>query len=400
MDVYRCVEKMSYLVLAAGAILALSGAVALFTSYGIILVERGWAGVIAGTTALASGVVTIALGLILHRLASVHALLRITLTGLPAAQGSAEDGTPASSAAQLPHYVPKAAMPLEPASTPAGGQSASGLRGWPQRQPPRSPHPSARGIFKSRGTVLPPPPRNRDPAPDSPQPPVSSPDLPSQYQDAPDGGPEHGSKAGLPAAGDGALGAVHNVLNQSGLAEGATAEDPRAGTPLNEQSPVQTAGGSETPAEPLVAGMPPEPGELPEYLSPHVSPADAVVIETILQGEGRAAYGPPSEASKDDSEKPLPAATDETGPHPPAAPFAPQGGAHPAATAFGNELPAGDAFSGAALAIVGRYESQGTSYIMYADGSIEARTDHAVIHFKSLDELKSFLESQALISKE
>jgi hypothetical protein len=392
---------MSYLVLAVGAILALGGAVALFTSYGIILVERGWAGVIAGTTALASGVVTIALGLILHRLASVHALLRTTFTGLPAAQDLAEDGTAASSAAQLPHYVPKAAMPLEPASTPAGGPSAAGLRSWPQRQPPRSPHPSGRGIFKSRGTVLPPPPRNRDPAAAPPQPPFSSPDdLPSQYGAAPDGGPEHGLEAGLPAAGGGAIDAVHNVLNQSGLAEGATAEDPRAGTPLNEQSPVQTAGGSETPAQPLVAGMPPEPGEPPEHLSPHVSPADAALIETILQGEGRAAYGSPSEASKDDSEKPLPAATDETSPRPPAAPFAPQGGDHPAATAFGNELPAGDAFSGAALAIVGRYESQGTSYIMYADGSIEARTNHAVIHFKSLDELKSFLESQALISKE
>jgi hypothetical protein len=388
---------MSYLVLAVGAILALGGAVALFTSYGIILVERGWAGVIAGTTALASGVVTIALGLILHRLASVHALLRTTLTGLPAAQGSAEDGTAESSAAQLPHYVPKAAMPLEPASTPAGGPSASGLRGWPQRQPPRSPHPSGRGIFKSRGTVLPPPPRNRDPAPASPQPPFSSPDLPSRYEAAPDGGPEHGVEAGSPAAGGDTIDAVHNVLNQSDLAEGATAEDPRAGTPLNEQSPVQTASGSETPAQPLVAGMPPEPGEPPEHLSPHVSPADAALIETILQGEGRAGYGPPSEASKDDSEKPLPAAPS---PRPPAAPFAPQGGAHPAATAFGNELPAGDAFSGAALAIVGRYESQGTSYIMYADGSIEARTNHAVIHFKSLDELKSFLESQALISKE
>src|ERR1700752_1699704 len=109
-------------------ILGIGGAVALFTSYGIILVERGWAGVIAGTTALASGVVTIALGLILHRLPRVHALLRTTFTALPAAQDLAEDGTAASSAAQLPHYVPKAAMPLEPASTPAGGPSAAGLR--------------------------------------------------------------------------------------------------------------------------------------------------------------------------------------------------------------------------------------------------------------------------------
>ncbi|MGH6842037.1 MAG: hypothetical protein ACREDV_08100, partial [Methylocella sp.] len=50
--------------------------------------------------------------------------------------------------------------------------------------------------------------------------------------------------------------------------------------------------------------------------------------------------------------------------------------------------------SGARLSIVGRYESEGTSYIMYGDGSIEARTQHAVLHFKSMAELKAFMEAQ------
>src|ERR1700756_1165175 len=69
------VGKMSYFVLALGGLLAVGGAVTLLTSYGIILVERGWAGVIAGTTALASGIVTIALGLILHWLSGFYELL-------------------------------------------------------------------------------------------------------------------------------------------------------------------------------------------------------------------------------------------------------------------------------------------------------------------------------------
>ena len=44
------------------------------------------------------------------------------------------------------------------------------------------------------------------------------------------------------------------------------------------------------------------------------------------------------------------------------------------------------------LAIVGQYESEGTSYVMYSDGSIEARTAHAVFHFKSMAELRAFLD--------
>jgi hypothetical protein len=52
------------------------------------------------------------------------------------------------------------------------------------------------------------------------------------------------------------------------------------------------------------------------------------------------------------------------------------------------------------LAIVGQYESAGTSYVMYSDGSIEARTEHAVFHFKSMAELKAFMESEARTSQE
>src|SRR5438477_8010533 len=105
---------MSYLVLVLGVVLALGGAAAVVASYGIILVERGWAGVIAGTVALSGGVITIALGLILHRLTSLHAALRSAAAGLPMAQESAEG----------PHYVPKVAIPPEMASAPASGPPA------------------------------------------------------------------------------------------------------------------------------------------------------------------------------------------------------------------------------------------------------------------------------------
>ena len=51
--------------------------------------------------------------------------------------------------------------------------------------------------------------------------------------------------------------------------------------------------------------------------------------------------------------------------------------------------PHGDA---AQSAVIGRYESDGTSYVMYADGSIEAQSAAGVYRFSSMAELKSFIE--------
>ena len=42
--------------------------------------------------------------------------------------------------------------------------------------------------------------------------------------------------------------------------------------------------------------------------------------------------------------------------------------------------------------VIGRYEAEGTSYIMYADGSIEAQSEAGVYRFASMAELKSFIE--------
>ncbi len=42
--------------------------------------------------------------------------------------------------------------------------------------------------------------------------------------------------------------------------------------------------------------------------------------------------------------------------------------------------------------VIGRYESEGTSYVMYADGSIEAQSEAGIYRFASMAELKSFIE--------
>ena len=43
--------------------------------------------------------------------------------------------------------------------------------------------------------------------------------------------------------------------------------------------------------------------------------------------------------------------------------------------------------------IVGRYASGGNTYVMYADGAIEADTPQGRFSFASLDELKAFVEA-------
>lgn len=46
-------------------------------------------------------------------------------------------------------------------------------------------------------------------------------------------------------------------------------------------------------------------------------------------------------------------------------------------------------------AVIGHYEAEGTSYTMFSDGSIEAQSERGVARFKSMAELKAYFESQA-----
>lgn len=49
--------------------------------------------------------------------------------------------------------------------------------------------------------------------------------------------------------------------------------------------------------------------------------------------------------------------------------------------------------SGPSAAVIGRYEADGTSYVMYADGSIDAQSESGVYRFASMAELKAFIET-------
>ncbi len=46
------------------------------------------------------------------------------------------------------------------------------------------------------------------------------------------------------------------------------------------------------------------------------------------------------------------------------------------------------------LEVIGNYEAHGAHYTLYADGSIEAETQHGVYRFGSIEELKRFIEGE------
>ncbi len=358
---------MSYFVLVLGGLLALGGAVALFTSYGIILVERGWAGVIAGTTALASGVVTIALGLILHRLSSLHELLK-SGDG-ERARGLAEADTGASLSAQTAQYIPA------PEAAPNSGAvpPASGLRAWPQRQA-RAFYSPGRTFFKARGAAVPAPPRVRDPPP-----------IPSEGNE---GAADVLSEAGLgpttPAETAGEAGIGQDMLVRSGPADETGAEGQRSGR----RGPglLQDDAGTEPrTARPLPEMPIPETPIGPGEVSVETWPGNGWPAQpTIVPEAGHI-------AEKEGPEVPVPEVREAASLEPLRGAFEAGTGALRAEAGPGSEPP----ISGDTLAIVGRYEAEGASFVRYADGSIEARTDHAVFHFKSMDELKRFMDSQA-----
>jgi len=135
-----------------------------------------------------------------------------------------------------------------------------------------------------------------------------------------------------------------------------------------------------------------DPGEPATETGPRVTwPAEMTSIDAILSEDQLIEPDPTLDARKKGA-KPSPEAIEPASVDP-APPFVAE--ALPAADPREPSAPAVPADSEAGLAIVGRYESEGTSYVMYADGSIEARSERGVFHFQSMAELKAFMEAQA-----
>jgi hypothetical protein len=390
------VDKMSYLVLALGAFLSLCGALAVYTGYGIIQVERGWASVIAGSTAFSCGIVTLALGLILHRLSSMHASLK---SGENIPPPLREEAPLMASESHRDHpltfppepsMVPEAVPPFAAAPPAAIQPSAAALRSWLQR-PMRSNLTATRNVLKTRGTVLPTvrgthesdyssqkvPPLSRDGL-KMPQTTVEMPSepgfaLPAQVvEDKAEDKAEMGFS--FAPAGETPAAFAWRADAEPGLFDEALAADQTEGPPIAQPLP-EKHGSPEAQSEPG-AGWPAETAAIDMIYE------EALFIELDKALESR------NEGVEPSSEPIEPAS---------------RGLAPPDVSALREPSPEPLPDTGAGqeeLAIVGQYESAGTSYVMYSDGSIEARTEHAVFHFKSMAELKAFLEPEAQASQE
>jgi hypothetical protein len=374
---------MSYLVLALGALLSLCGAFAISAGYGIIQVERGWAGVIAGATALSGGIVTIALGFILHSLSGLHALHKTGkgLTPSPGELGedeASELGTEPGLA-----FNSEASMVSEAGPPPAAMPPTASLRTWPQR-PARPNLTPARNFLKSRGTVLPAArgmpesdfplisraaPRVSQATMEPPSEPVFA--IPGEVAAAMSEDEAKTRSAPAPAV-EAPAEPAWNADAEPGLFDDDQAKEPRIEP--QHQEPHIDPGDPETESGPLVT-----------------SSAETASIDAIFSEDHLIEPDPALDARKEGA-KPSPEAIEPASvdPAPPlvseAIPAADQHEPSPIAVPAAGE---------AELAIVGRYESEGTSYVMYADGSIEARSEHGVFHFQSMAELKAFMDAQA-----
>jgi hypothetical protein len=376
---------MSYLVIAAGALLALCGALAIGWGYPIIQVERGWASVIAGSTALSCGAVTIALGLILHRLSGLSALVKSWKGAMQAAREP--DGSMTGAVAPDLELAPgfEAAMPSGRGAAPAAPPVAPGSRPWPLRAA-RPGLGSARNALKPRPVLAP-----AARAQDSDQEPLEPPAAWREDLSGPQGEerpPLELGKAWAESAAE-MWPRPASERETASKASGEVASEPL----LHETDETR----EEEPVEQQLEGVPfaaSEPGVQPE------AQAELASIEAILREELGVASDIPletrAESAAEDS-----AAHEAAGVTPPFPRLSEAKAASESqAFASGPEPPAVPIASDEPLTIVGRYESEGTSYVMYSDGSVEARTEHAVFHFKSMSELKTFMDSQAQVSRD
>ncbi|MGH6837639.1 MAG: hypothetical protein ACREDT_02325 [Methylocella sp.] len=368
---------MSYLVLALGVLLSLCGAVAIYAGYGIIQVERGWAGVIAGATALSGGIVTIALGFILHGLSGLHALLETGkgLTPLPRELG--EDGASELRAEPGLAFNPEASVASEAGPTPAAMPPAASPRTRPQR-PTRPNLAPARNLLKSRGTALP-------AARETPESDVALPTHPPLSRAAPK--ISHAANEPPPEPGFGIEGGAASA-NSAPAAEATSQrewnEDSEPGLFDDDTAREQTF---EAQLEETLY----DPGEPGIESGPRAtSPAETAPIDAMTGEDHRIEPDAALDAWQADAEPlPEPIEPANLAPAPPL-----ESETLPEVDPREPSPPSVHSASEAGLAVVGRYESDGTSYIMYSDGSIEARTQHAVLHFKSMAELKTYMEAQ------
>lgn len=307
---------MKYVLLLLGIVLVLVGGASIYSGYGIIEDERGWATFIAGATALTGGVIVIALAWILRSLEGLRSVLD---SAAPRGERTTE---------AVPERVAPAKLPL--ATVPASLNPVTQPREKPPSRSDAEPEIAKAAIARP------------DPAPKN----LKAPPAPPVVRET-----ANPSKPLLSRAASAFVTAAAKAERRTepSVGElwrrvGVDLDAPKSGIPQGQESPQPET-------------SPPLPRtEAPESGAPAANTSDW--LDAALAG----------------FEKAMHPETDETAEEPP--PLAPDAPAEAAA----------------APEVIGRYEAEGTSYVMYSDGSIEAHSAEGVIRFNSMAELQAFFQ--------
>ena len=359
---------MAYLVIAVGALMSLVGVFAIVSGFPIIEVERGWAELISGSTMLAGGLVTVALGLVLKTLLAIRQTLGSGEASVLAATASG-----ATISAERAHVPPNAeASPADSASafTAPAVVASSAMDGSAAGQ---ADHPHA----------------------------VAS--APFEVEEAQPVYPDHTAMphdhvAFEPLAPEQAAqdpGVAAPVAHEAAVRETAVIEPAShdAGTVapiVSEAPPHHVADGYElqTPSTPDHDLAPIDPAPTDDWLDRAFSALD----EELFTGARPADHAAPALAAVHAEPRPVSPSPSEA--YPEAAGETLEAEAQPAAAS--PPVPSSPAMPADLAAsespVIGRYESEGTSYVMFADGSIEAQSEAGIYRFRSMAELKAFIE--------
>lgn len=340
---------MSYLFFGLGLVLAACGAASISFGYGIINVERGWASVIGGAAALSGGIVTMALATILHSLSRLRAFLRDERDArakAAAAPWQAEPRIIEAAGAQAPIAPWQDAMiaPLADAGVsaesgnpaPEGGPTlaASGQRAETAAAP------VAKASIEDIRRVV------AETIKSKPQ--TSRPE-------------EGGALAGRSQAR-----AEPAYVAPAQQVEAAVEQVQRRRAPPLSFGLPRAVGLKEIPQQPFDAAQAPVVSARSAVDSGSEGTSSIALEKGRREAEpasnlaaSRAPAAPPAESAAERRPDPAPGSPEER------------------------------------FTVIGRYESEGTTYVMFADGSIEARTERGAFHFTSMAELKVFMDSQA-----
>ncbi|HMN73991.1 MAG TPA: hypothetical protein PKA55_19180 [Rhodoblastus sp.] len=323
-------KAIDWCALVVGLALALFGARWMWIGWDIVQAERGWAALIAGSVMLSGGLIVATLA---------WTIMRLTGMASPARRApSVEDAAP----------PPVSRSPLA-APAAAGAIVAAGATAVAATLPtPADEDRDEASAEPDVDDLLPSAPRDEELSPAPPPPPVAPPTVGELLRMSEDRAARESHEKTFEAP---------EAKIEAPLAAPAAESivEDEAEKPVEEAS---AAPPEPPPAEPVaVAASPPQPLRIPEPPPPPVA-KDELVYDDWLERTAR-------ELGRD-------AAPKEEAPPPEPPPPPPK----------------------AEPAVVGRYSSGDTNYLMFADGSIEAQTPDGVMRFASLTELKRFVEKR------